>query len=88
MWPKAQQEFLDQALPRLKEDPRLLGVAVGGNKHNRDMAEFSDLDLVLVCRPEEYGSLLEEREALADSLACRAHGREWSGPFHEFRGHG
>lgn len=69
MWPQAQQEFLDRALPHLKDDPRLLGVVLGESKITRE--EFSGLDLVLVCKPDGYSSVLEEREALADKLGPR-----------------
>jgi predicted nucleotidyltransferase len=71
MWPQSQETFLQRALPRLKQDPRLLGVAVGGSRVNKEIDEFSDLDLVLVCKPDSYASVIEDREILADGLGHR-----------------
>lgn len=60
--------FLDAILPLLEEDPRIVGVAVGGSWLSDTMDEFSDLDLVIVVAPDAYTEVMMERLAIASSL--------------------
>ena len=50
--PELHREFLGAALPRRAADPRLLGVAAGGPLAAGAMDAWSDLDLVVVARPD------------------------------------
>ncbi|MEO1054892.1 MAG: nucleotidyltransferase domain-containing protein [Bacteroidota bacterium] len=45
-----QQLFAQQAATILKEDPNVIGLAVGGSWLSGEMDEFSDLDLILVTK--------------------------------------
>src|SRR6059036_1873747 len=44
--PPAHRAFLEHAIPALRADERLVGVAAGGSFINRSLDEHSDLDLV------------------------------------------
>jgi hypothetical protein len=52
---------------RAKADGRFTGVLVGGSALGAQMDEFSDLDLVLVCRPQAFAGVMSERRAFAVS---------------------
>src|SRR5688500_16195877 len=62
------QAFVDQAVPRLAEDPRVVGVAAGGSWIAGNMDEFSDVDLVIAVAPEHEAAVSRDRQAIAASL--------------------
>ena len=66
--PELHTRFLQSAVPRLSQDPRLVGVAAGGSYLTGTMDEFSDLDLVVAVEPSAYREVLEERPKIAASL--------------------
>ncbi len=63
-----QRAFLDAALPRLHDDPRLLGVAIGGARLLGSMDPYSDLDLVIAVDPDAYPEVMTQRAAIAGGL--------------------
>ncbi|MBG1271721.1 oxalate:formate antiporter [Nostoc sp. WHI] len=60
--------MLEQILPKLKTDDRLLGVAIGGSYLSGEMDEYSDLDLSIVVDDLHYEQVLKERQLLANRL--------------------
>lgn len=62
------RKFMDQALPRLQADPRIIGVAGAGSLITGKMDPYSDLDLVVVCRDGDLDALAAERFRLVESL--------------------
>jgi hypothetical protein len=66
--PEPHASFLQAALARLREDPRLVGVAAGGSYLTRTMDEFSDVDLVVAVEPSAYVQVMAERRSIAASL--------------------
>ncbi|HVX42383.1 MAG TPA: nucleotidyltransferase domain-containing protein [Mycobacteriales bacterium] len=58
---------LDRLLGRLAEDDRVVGVTAGGSAVTGTMDEYSDLDLVVVCRP---GAGAAVRAGIADVAAA------------------
>lgn len=66
--PPAHADFLRRAADRLREDPRLVGVAAGGSYLTRTMDEYSDLDLVVAVEPAAYRAVLDDRPRIAASL--------------------
>ena len=66
--PEPHRLFLEQILTTLKQDKRLLGVAIGGSYLTGEMDEYSDIDLVLVVEDNYYEQVLQERERIAHSL--------------------
>ena len=66
--------FINRALPVLKKDARILGVALGGAYAKNALDEYSGLDFVIAAEPSEYEGLLDDRVALAEKmgglLAC------------------
>jgi hypothetical protein len=65
---KFHEEFIEKALPILKTNERLAGVAAGGSWITNSMDEFSDIDLVISVIPEYFDSVMGERLAIAESL--------------------
>jgi hypothetical protein len=63
--PDPHRRWLDAALPVLQTDDRLLGLAAGGSWLRGELDAWSDLDLVVLVRPEAWDALLPDREPLA-----------------------
>ena len=66
--PEAHRNFIENSVPRLKDDPRIAGVAVGGSFLLDEIYEFSDLDLVIYIDPSHYNDVLVEREAIVQKM--------------------
>ena len=66
--PEPHASFLRSAVTRLRDDPRLVGVAAGGSYLTGTMDEFSDLDLVVAVDPPAYPQVMQERHRIAASL--------------------
>ena len=63
--PDQHRRFLDQALPRLQADERLLGLAAAGSWNSAEMDRFSDLDLVIAVADEAFDAVMRERPVIA-----------------------
>jgi hypothetical protein len=68
MIPASHQSFVDQALPKLQQDERILGVGAGGSWVTGQMDEFSDVDLVLVVRDQNISDVVIQGREIANSL--------------------
>ena len=68
--PDVHRNFLENAVPNLKTDPRILGVAVGGSFLLDEIDEYSDLDLVIYIQPQHYQAVLTERPAIVQKLGA------------------
>jgi len=66
--PEPHRQFLRKLVEVLMTDTRIVGVAAGGSYLTYSMDEFSDLDLVIAVEPQEYISVLAERQTIAVSL--------------------
>ena len=66
--PEPHAAFLRTAVSRLREDPRLVGVAAGGSYLTGTMDEFSDLDLVVAVEPAAYAEVNADRPRIASRL--------------------
>jgi len=66
--PSAHRAFLEAAIARLRADERLVGLAAGGSFISRTLDEHSDLDLVVVSRPEVSGEVLRDGPDIARRL--------------------
>lgn len=66
--PDRHREFLGDALPRLREDDRLVGIAAGGSVLSGTMDEYSDLDLVVAVEPEAFDTVMGQRHEIAGRL--------------------
>lgn len=66
--PAVHREFLARALPKLRAEPRLEGVAAGGSFISGVMDAHSDLDLVVVSLPELAQDVLRDATDLARRL--------------------
>lgn len=66
---REQQLFINLALPELKRDARIAGIALGGSYiHKETMDEFSGLDFVIAVRDEDWDKVLVERVEIANKL--------------------
>lgn len=64
-----QQLFINNAVPTLRRDPRIAGVALGGSYIRREtMDEFSGLDFVVAIHDEQWDSVFADRVAIAEKL--------------------
>ena len=66
--------FINRALPIMKKDERIVGVALGGAYAKDTLDEYSGLDFIIAVEPGQFDSLLEDRVDLAGRmgrlLAC------------------
>jgi hypothetical protein len=70
-WPRLpapHAAFLEAALPLLRADRRLVGVAAGGSFIHGALDAYSDLDLVVVSAAPAADEMMRERPALARQL--------------------
>ena len=56
-------KFWSRAEPVLRADKRLIGVLAAGSAISGEMDEYSDLDLILVVRDDDYDALFADRAA-------------------------
>ena len=63
-----QRMFINQALPALKRDRRILGVALGGSYSRNEMDDFSGLDFIIAVEPDEFENILKDRVMIAEQL--------------------
>ena len=68
---REQQLFINKALPELKRDNRIVGIALGGSYTQKEtMDEFSGLDFVIAVRDEDWDAVLEDRVSIAERLGA------------------
>src|SRR5262249_12952176 len=63
--PVPHRAYLEAAIPKLRADDRLVGLAAGGSFISRMLDEHSDLDLVVVSRPDAASAVLRDGPDLA-----------------------
>ena len=68
MIPKLHEDFLNNGAKVLKEDTRILGVAVGGSYISGEMDSFSDLDIVIAASAEHITEIMKDRVNIAGKL--------------------
>lgn len=64
----ARASFVENAVARLRNDPRVEAVLVAGSAITRSDDAFSDVDLVIVCRDADHAATMDDRHAIAASL--------------------
>src|SRR6476620_5752473 len=66
--PALHTAFLQEALPRLQADERIVAVAAGGSFLTGGMDEYSDLDLIIAVSPAAVSQIMQERREIASTL--------------------
>lgn len=66
--PTLHQTFIEQALPKLKEDPRIIGVAASGSYSDNSLDQFSDLDFVIAVEPNAFEGIMNDRLPIVSGL--------------------
>lgn len=62
------QQFINQTISVLKQDPRFCGLALAGSWNGPDFDQYSDLDVVLVSRDHDFESVMQDRMQLATAF--------------------
>jgi hypothetical protein len=66
--PRHIRPYVEAVIAAIRDDPRVVGLTAGGSAATGTMDEFSDLDLVVVCRDEAQPELLRDARAFAAGL--------------------
>lgn len=66
--PRHVRPYVEAVIAAVQADPRVVGLTAGGSAATGTMDEFSDLDLVVVCRDEHQPELLRDAPAFAAGL--------------------
>ncbi len=66
--PAAQAAVLDKILSALSGDHRFEAVLSGGSLLHGGFDAYSDLDLVIVVRPDDYAAVMAQRAAIASGI--------------------
>jgi hypothetical protein len=66
--PEPHAHFLRAAIPRLREEPALVGLAAAGSFVDGRVDVWSDLDLVVVADPAAWPAILGDRQRIAARL--------------------
>jgi len=66
--PAAQRQFVINAVPILRSDPRIVGVTAAGSWADDSMDEHSDVDLVIAVRSCSFDEVMVERELIASAM--------------------
>ena len=66
--PRHVRPYIEAVIAAIQADPRVVGLTAGGSAATGTMDEFSDLDLVVVCRDEHQPELLRDAPAFAAGL--------------------
>jgi hypothetical protein len=61
------RNFVNKASVQLKDDPRFMGMAIGGSWIDNKLDEFSDLDIYLIM-VEDFNPQLEEKKAILEAF--------------------
>ncbi|MFG2697126.1 nucleotidyltransferase domain-containing protein [Kitasatospora sp. NPDC048407] len=67
--PALHSKFLDDTLPRIRQDARVAGAAIGGSIMTGDSDVYSDVDLIVVIDDAAYDAVMGERLPLIGSWA-------------------
>lgn len=65
--PPPHSRFLDDALPRIRRDPRVAGIAIAGSIAGGHPDVYSDVDLIVVIDDEAFDAVMAERLGLIGS---------------------
>jgi predicted nucleotidyltransferase len=68
MIPDLHQKFIDKAVAYFSKDSRFDGIAAGGSYITGEMDDFSDIDFIIVIKPEHYQEVMNERKLMASDL--------------------
>lgn len=68
MIPKEHEDFISKAVAILKQDSRIVGIALGGSYISGEMDKYSDLDFVIAVNPQDTAQIMSERIKIAHGL--------------------
>ncbi len=66
--PQPHKDYLQRALSLFRPDPRFLGLGAGGSLITGGVDEYSDLDLLIITKPEFSNELLSSASSIASQL--------------------
>ncbi len=68
MVPSIHSNFINNSIEILKDDSRILGIAIGGSYVSGEMDEFSDIDFVIAVDTNDFKSVMEDRFKIVERL--------------------
>lgn len=68
MIPNEHQQYLDQAIKVFSSDNRFVGLLGAGSLISKNVDQYSDIDLVAVCRDQDKDSVKDDRLVLLGQL--------------------
>lgn len=77
--PEERKDALDRLLRELDADPAVAGVMFAGSTSEGFRDQYSDIDLIVIARPEDFDSVVKKWVARVEStfpVICRFHGVE------------
>ncbi|UJF16896.1 nucleotidyltransferase domain-containing protein [Vibrio sp. SS-MA-C1-2] len=66
--PATHKTLLDRIIYVLQQDPRVVGIGASGSYATDTLDKYSDLDLVIAIKPEQFDTIMNERFAIVDSI--------------------
>ena len=66
--PETHKQLLDKIVQKLQQDPRIVGIGASGSYATDTLDKYSDLDLVIAVKPEQFESVMDDRFAIVDSV--------------------
>lgn len=66
--PETHKQLLDKIVQKLQQDPRIVGIGASGSYATDTLDKYSDLDLVIAVKPEQFESVMDDRFAIVDSI--------------------
>lgn len=66
--PETHKQLLDKIIQKLQQDPRIVGIGASGSYTTDTLDKYSDLDLVIAVKPEQFESVMDDRFTIVDSV--------------------
>ncbi|MBA5763100.1 nucleotidyltransferase domain-containing protein [Vibrio sp. 404] len=66
--PQTHKQLLDKIVQKLQLDPRIVGIGASGSYATDTLDKYSDLDLVIAVKPEQFEAVMSERFTIIESI--------------------
>lgn len=66
--PESHKQLLKKVVQTLRQDSRIVGIGASGSYATDALDKYSDLDLVIAIKPEQFEAVMGERFTIVDSI--------------------
>lgn len=66
--PETHKQLLDKIIQKLQQDSRIVGIGASGSYATDTLDKYSDLDLVIAIKLEQFEAVMDERFTIVDSV--------------------